>query len=642
MTRRRGALAALPLILLLVGLVGGGSVAASPSTGAAPTAAPVAAQFGSEGIRSYEVGVTINSDGSVDVTERIAYDFGSNRRRGIFRRIPVRYPYEQRNEDGSLQDDGRRWQRRTPISGFRVTSPTAPTQVERTDEDDYAVFRIGNPNRFITGTHDYELRYRLGSVMNGFDEHDELYLDVIGTQWDVPIESVTATISADGAPERVACYAGPEGSRLTCDRAEIVGNEAQFAHARLAPREGLSAVVALPKGVVAEPEPDVVELWSVRHAFDPGAPKVATGGVVLAGGLAGVGWLLWRNGRDRRFAGSAIDAAFGNETGEVERVPLREQQAAPVEFVPPDGIRPGHMGTLWDEHAHPLDVSAMIVDLAVRGYLRIDELSPPSKSIFGERPGDYRFVKLRPADQELLRAEQLLLDAIFQTRDEVLLSNLRTKFASRLSLVQGALYDDTVKAGWFPTRPDRVRARWHAIGLGVTILGAGLAALIIWKTSWGLAALPLPVIGLVLLALGSKFPHRTAKGTAMLSRVQGFKELFDVGEGERQRWLEDKGAFSRYLPYAIVFGCAERWAETFAELGATPEEMGIGVWYTSPYPINPFAFGWVVGSFSTTTTGSIAAAAQPTTSGGGISGGSGFGGGGFSGGGFGGGGGGSW
>src|SRR5690606_30506255 len=135
---------------------------------------------------------------------------------------------------------------------------------------------------------------------------------------------------------------------------------------------------------------------------------------------------------------------------------------------------------------------------------------------------------------------------------------------------------------------------------------------------------PLPVIGLVLLALGSRFPHRTAKGTAMLSRVQGFKELFDVGEGERQRWLEDKGAFSRYLPYAIVFGCAEKWAQTFAELGATPEEMGIGVWYTSPYPINPYTFGWVVGSFSTTTTGSIAAAAQPTTSGGGISGGSGF------------------
>jgi len=632
---RRVALAALSLVLVLLGLAGA-SAAASPGAPAA------AAQAGTEHIRSYDVGVTINHDGSVDVTERIDYDFGPNERRGIFRRIPVRYPYEKRNADGSLQDDGRRWQRVTPITGFRVSSPDAPTQVERTEQDDYDVFRIGDPNRYLTGAHTYEIRYRLGSVMNGFEDHDELYLDVIGNQWDVPIDSVSATITADGAPNRVACYAGPEGSRLTCDRAEIVGKSAEFAQQHLDPRSGLTVVVALPKGVVAEPEPDVIELWSIRHAFDPAAPKVATGGVVLAGGLAGVGWLLWRNGRDRRFAGSAVDAAFGSDTGQAEPVPLRDRGPIPVEFVPPDGIRPGHMGTLWDERAHSLDVSAMIVDLAVRGYLRIDEVTPPTKSMFGDTGGDYRFVKLRESGADLLNAERLLLDAIFQSGDQVLLSALRTKFASRLALVQGALYDDTVKAGWFPTRPDRVRARWHAIGLVVTVLGAGLAALIIWKTSWGLAAIPLPVIGLVLLAFGGRFPHRTPKGTAMLSRVRGFKQLFDVGEGERQRFIEDKGLFSKYLPYAIVFGCAERWAQTFAELGATPEEMGIGVWYTSPYPINPFMFGWVMGSFSTTTTGSISMAAPPTTGGGGIGGGSGFGGGGFSGGGFGGGGGGSW
>jgi uncharacterized membrane protein len=119
--------------------------------------------------------------------------------------------------------------------------------------------------------------------------------------------------------------------------------------------------------------------------------------------------------------------------------------------------------------------------------------------------------------------------------------------------------------------------------------------------------------------------------------VKGFKELFDAGEGERQRFAESKQLFSQYLPYAIVFGMAEKWAATFQALGLTPQEMGLGTWYFSPYGYNPITFGYAMSSFSTVTTGSIAAAA-PSSSGS-----SGFGGGGgFSGGGFGGGGGGSW
>ena len=69
----------------------------------------------------------------------------------------------------------------------------------------------------------------------------------------------------------------------------------------------------------------------------------------------------------------------------------------------------------------------------------------------------------------------------------------------------------------------------------------------------------------------------------MLGRIRGFKELFDVGEGDRQRFVESKQLFCQYLPYAIVFGMAEQWAETFESLGLSPEEMGVGAWYVSPY-----------------------------------------------------------
>ena len=125
-----------------------------------------------------------------------------------------------------------------------------------------------------------------------------------------------------------------------------------------------------------------------------------------------------------------------------------------------------------------------------------------------------------------------------------------------------------------------------------------------------------------------------------MGRVRGFKELFDAGEGERQKFAEAHHIFAQYLPYAIVFGCTEQWAAAFADLGLTPQEMGLGVWYTSPYGYNPLMFGMAMRGFTVQSSGSLAAAA-PSSSGGAASGGSGFGGG-FSGGGFGGGGGGSW
>ena len=116
------------------------------------------------------------------------------------------------------------------------------------------------------------------------------------------------------------------------------------------------------------------------------------------------------------------------------------------------------MGTLWDEEANPVDVVGMMIDLAVRGYFRIEEITAPQRSSFGfgQTQGDYRFVKLKGPDDTLLHSEQVLLESLFRDGDQAQLSDLQQHFAQRLALVEGALYDDAIEAGWFPTRPDRV------------------------------------------------------------------------------------------------------------------------------------------------------------------------------------------
>ena len=49
-------------------------------------------------------------------------------------------------------------------------------------------------------------------------------------------------------------------------------------------------------------------------------------------------------------------------------------------------------------------------------------------------------------------------------------------------------------------------------------------------------------------------PARTAKGTAMLRRVRGFRTVIETAETHMSRWAEEENVFPRFLPYAIVFG----------------------------------------------------------------------------------------
>ncbi len=614
-------------LTLLVLVVVGAVFAAMP-------AGRAAAQSGFEQVSDFDSAMTVNPHGWLDVTERITYDFGPNAHHGIFRYVPDRAPYTGKKPDSHATYD-----RVTPITNVHVTSD-APSDLSTKEQDGNFVMQIGDPNRTVTGVHTYVISYRIRGVFNTFTDHDELNFNVTGNGWEVPIAKVEAAVGAPVEPTQTTCFAGPLNSQLPCASHTIDGDTARFTQGELGVGEGLTVVVAYPRNTV-DARPILEEVPTIGSAFRPTGLSVGLGlGLLLLGG-AGVGLLLWRNGRDRRFRGSAVDAAFAT-SGSDERVPLTERRVDPVEFVPPDDIRPGHMGTLWDEEANPVDVVGMMIDLAVRGYFRIEEITAPQRSSFGfgQTQGDYRFVKLKDPDATLLHSEQVLLESLFRDGDQAQLSDLQQHFAQRLALVEGALYDDAIAAGWFPTRPDRVRAKWKGIGLAVTVVGIGLTFLAFKFSHLALAALAVPAVGLLILGLNHRFPARTPKGTALLGRVRGFRELFAAGEGERQAFLERKELFSQYLPYAIVFGMADQWAQRFADLGLSPQDMGVGGWYISPYGYNPITFAYAMSSFSTISAGSFAMATPSST--GAFGGGSGFSGGGFSGGGFGGGGGGSW
>jgi uncharacterized membrane protein YgcG len=584
-------------------------------------ARPARAQ-GSEQITDYTVTIVIHGDSSLSITEDIAYDFGSAERHGIFRDIPTTLRYDSTHDRSYRIED---------IEVSASDGTPDEFDVERVDGGVTRI-RIGDPDRTIRGEHRYHIEYRVEGAMNAFADHDELYWNAIGTNWASPITQANATVRVEpGLPTgalQVACFAGSEGSSLPCASAQVDSTTphlAAFRHAALDPYEGLTVVVGIPKGTVSEPVPILKERWTLQRAFSLGLPQLA----LTLGMLSAVVWAfvryVWPEGRDRRWRGAPANVVFGGQQGE-QRVPLFEGGAYAIEYTPPDGLRPGQVGTLLDEVSHPLDVTATIIDLAARGHLRIEEI--PKEGWFGKP--DWRLTRMAtPEDKlEVLEYEQLLLDGLFEDGDEVTLSSLKTKFATRLGRVQDSLYQDAVARKWFTRSPKQTRQWWLGVGVAAVVVSIGLTVVAAKWTTFGLVPIPLALGSIGLVAMHGRMPRRTAQGTAALRRTLGFRQFIETAETRRAEFAERAGLFYEYLPFAIVFGRVDRWAEAFEGLA-----LPAPTWYASTHGFTTAHFADSMDGFATTTSGTLV-----STPGG--SGSSGFGGG--AGGGGGGGGGGSW
>jgi uncharacterized membrane protein YgcG len=573
----------------------------------------------------FEVNIVIESSGDLEITETIVQEFGSTARHGIFRYIPYRLPYDDE------------FDRVYPIDllSVRASPPGTPDDVETNEENGNFVIRIGDPDTTITGRHTYEIIYRVQGAMNGFAHHDELFWNAIGDQWEQDIGRMNVRVSGPADIARIACFQGPFGSTVSCSRSEITKNgDAVFEQSNLPAFRAMSVVVALPAGAVASTAPILDERWSLDKAFARTPTSVGGGIGLLVLIVGGFGTLMWKRGRDVRFRGSQVDQVMGGPSdAETQAVPLFEKGTSVVEFAPPEGLRPGQVGTLVDEVANTLDVSATIVDLAVRKYLVIEEI--PKTWLLGKADWNLRLLP-EPADDTLLPYEKRLLDGLFEDGDQVELSALRTTFAERLRAVKDALYNDVVSRKWFLWRPDRVRHTWTVIGWLALSFGIAITILLASFTKYGLLGIPLVIGGILLLIGANRMPARTAKGTAMTRRVDGFRVVIEKAEEHMSKWAEQENVFTRFLPYAVVFGVTDKWAKAFESLGQLPSDT---TWFVSSRPFVYTQFAHSIDSFTVQTSGTISS--TPAGSGSSGFGGGGFGGGGAGGGG-GGGGGGSW
>jgi uncharacterized protein (TIGR04222 family) len=593
-----------------------------------------------ESIPSYSAVVALDKDGTMHVKETVTYVFAGSSHHGIYRELRSKFAYDPSStagqSDSSYGPGNTSKVRVYPVSDVSVTSPTgAPSAAKVSSDGNLTQIRIGDADRTVSGTQTYVLSYTVKGAPNGFKDHQELYWNITGAEWEVPIENASVTVTAPNAATKVVCYRGGYGSTQTCSGS--AGATSTFETGSLEPGEGMTILLSFPLGTFSDTKP-ILQHTGIARILDVSPYAVGISGLAIAafGGL--MTWLVWSRGRDEQYIGLTPGLApLAGEPGSTEKIGLRRPEVA-VQFAPPDGMRVGQLGTLIDEEANVVDVTATIIDLAVRGFLKIIEV--PKEGLFGKQDWNLQVVLPAPT-AELLPYEMSLMQAIFKGRNEVLLSDLKNTFASDLKATQSRLYDDVTARGWFRGNPQTVRAQWGWLGLAVIVLGVAVT----WfgfsrhSPNFVLPGFGLIVGGLVARWMAKRMPARTAKGSAALAQANGFRKYLETAEAGQIKFEEGQDIFSRYLPYAIVFGVAERWSKEFAQLAASGAPVVTPNWYVGYWGASAFnfgGFGSAMDSFSTQAAGALVS--TPSSSGSsGISGG-----GGFSGGGGGGGGGGSW
>ena len=542
-----------------------------------------------EQINSFDATININKDGTISVLEKINYDFGSLSRHGIYRTIPT----VKTNQNGKKYKLD--FQIKSLTDGSGETYNFSPSY-----QGNDLQLKIGDADRTITSLHEYDISYNMSGALTYFSDHDELYWNITGNDWDVPIEKASATISLpeklNASSIKLVCFTGYYGIKESNCSFQTDGEKVFFiSKAVLASKEGMTIAVGFPKNLVA-----VLEPQEVIPFFNTFVGKIVLFAIITLAVLWYLLYPLWlilkwyQYGRDPKIF-----------------------KPVTTWFDPPKNkhggfLTPGETGALYDERADMRDITATIVDLARRKFLKIEERK--KKKLLGSSSIFY-LVQSREylADPSVLLFESRLLSGFFSKNSEIELSQNESLYDT-VSEAKNLLYKQTVSDGLFPTNPNDTRNFYTGIMVA--------------------AAITLnPLLFASSLIFGRSMSKRTLFGAEQLGIAKSLRNFLSSQERQLKFQADKQMMFEKLLPFAVAFGVEKVWAERFKNLNLQPPE-----WFTG-YQSGTFN-SMIFASALSSSMSSFSTAATPVRSSSGFS--SGFGGGGFSGGGGGGGGGGSW
>lgn len=409
----------------------------------------------------------------------------------------------------------------------------------------------------------------------------------------VGVDAARASVGVPGLTQDIRCTAGAPNTSQSCEFAAGSTDVSQvpvFENGPLGKGQILGMQLSFDPQTVAS-NAEINQRWTLGRAFSVSPVPLLTALVVLLAGGVAVYLLHRRVGRDvSQDSGPESIATF---------YPVGDGIS---EFRPSGTIRPGHVGTIADERVDPIDVTASLLDLAIRGHVLIVELARDTV----HAPVDWTLTRVECEDP-LAGFEVLLLDAVApEGAEPARVSQISSRVGARIEDIQSALYDEMVDRGWYERRPDETRNSWSLIATGALIGSIVFTGVLVAFSEFGLLGIVFIVLALGLAFVSQELPSRTAKGAAVLAGMRALSAQLHSHPTDQAAPGRALHELSSVLPYAIVLGGQERWLD--AIVAADDDEVadstdlswfhGPDTWHLSDLPNS-------LRNFVTSVTGSL-------------------------------------
>lgn len=583
--------------------------------------------FASELINSFYSRIEINQDTSLSITEQIDYTTTVSKH-GIYRYIPVNY-----NKDGQVEV--------LQLSNIKVTNDQGKAiPYTRSLDGRFVTLKIGDPDNTFSGNKIYIIYYQVERGINQFEDHDELYWDITGEGWTVPILKSSATIISKYADIKDSvCYSGAFGDDDGLCNFEAAKNQATFTYLnKINYGDNMTVVLSFLKdNQFIFPTQFKLFLYWLKNNWP----------IILLPFPLIIMFIWWfKKGRDLEFISPDVFDLDPDKPTRLKPIQLKSRE--PMVYAPLKDLTPGESGALIDGKVDVQDVIAEILELARKKYLKI---SVVEKKVLFSKSRDYTFKKLLGSTREKNNVQTYLLNEIFKTGDIIKLSSLKGKFYTTIGVASSMINESLVLKGLYTTKQKEITTgktlllnssggngslivRSKGIGFLVYFLMTGLLFLI-FQINLTPLGIYWPIIVLVIqvpfgLLIVNNLTQKSAVGTNLWLQSRGLKA--SIRRGTWREKINEKNLFiEEILPFAVALGVVKQLSRDMNDLDIQSPD------YISTTGLTSLAMTDFVSNFSKEVGSSLSYNPSSSSS----SGSSGFSGG-SSGGGGGGGGGGSW
>lgn len=498
-------------------------------------------------INTYKINATLSTDGSIRVTNTVVYDGqGPEQFKQAFTTI-VNLP------------DNR--QQLYTISDVTATTEggTLSAAVTRKGRQDVVSVQTRGASQF-----EFSYTVKGAAVAEADRSTSVTWTYVQGL--DATVANVEGLIMVPGTLTLVDCRSGNPAAPGICTYYAGGMHDAfnpVFQDGPRYPGEIVTFTARFPQSVVT-PNDSYRNLWTFRNAFSVRLPQLGAAAATLAlGGLVLLA-LHRRFGRDAQASAEPMIVADFHPVG-----------AGVSEFRVYDGIRPGQIGTVADERVDPIDITASIIDLAVRGHLLITEVGRTSDFM----PGEWTLTRT-PGRDELASYELTLLDAIAPAdAGPVSTKDLGRNVGRVIDRVQDQLYDDVVAHGWFARSPEATRRFWTGLSWISVVVAVLATVALAWFTTYGLVGLAALVVAMGVMFVAQQMPARTKAGASLLNGLGVLQMLLATQNTHQLPPGREYQELSKLLPYAIVLGTKDRWIQAIADTDKDAEPDSEDLWW---------------------------------------------------------------